>query len=289
VVLGLGGLILFIGQQYQIPEIDKVAYSLIAIAASYLIFRLVVEEAVVKNIRELKARYSFRKTTYLLFWAISLILILRIWVINPQALLVAYGLTAAGVAISISDVFKNLAGAMAIFMTGVYSVGDRIEINGNFGDVIDIGLFYTSLLEIEGWVKGDQPTGRISVIPNGLVLGNPTFNYTKDHHFIWDEMVLSISNDSDWQKATETILKIIKKETADETIQAQKEMSGMERKYFVTKRNFEPAVYISPDQSFIKVNVRYVVDSKDRRLLQDKLFKLILTALKKNKKIKIAG
>ncbi len=144
----------FTKEKYDLIHSDKVFYSFVAISSSYFFLKLLLEGFVSKQIKEFKARYSFRKATQLLFIVISFIIVLRIWVPNPQALLVAYGLVAAGVAISLQDVFKNFAGALSIFLSGIYRVGDRIEINAKYGDVIDIGPFYTTthrVARVGGW------------------------------------------------------------------------------------------------------------------------------------------
>lgn len=90
--------------------------------------------------------------------------VVRIWVEYTQTLLVSYGLIAAGITIALQDFFKNFVGGIMIFTTGTYRVGDRVEINSKFGDVIDIGIFYTTLLELKEWVEAEQPTGRISMV-----------------------------------------------------------------------------------------------------------------------------
>jgi small-conductance mechanosensitive channel len=289
ILLGISVLTWFLNFRYENVDITKLAYSFIAITISYFLFKLLLEEIFSKRIKDQKSRYTFRKTTQLLFIITGLIIILRIWIVNPQALLVAYGLIAAGVAISLQDVFKNFAGALAILVTGIYRVGDRIEVNSKYGDVIDIGVFYTTLLELREWVDGDQATGRITLLPNGQVLGFTVNNYTKDHRFIWDEFSIPITYGSDWKKAVEVIEEIIKKETVNATKKAEREISKLEEKYYLSKRNMEPKVYITLNENWIMFHVRYVVDTKDRRLIQNDLLQLVLENIQKMPEIKIAS
>jgi len=108
-------------------------------------------------------------------------------------------------------VFKNFIGGLMIFINGLYRVGDRIEINQKYGDVIDVGVFYTTLMEMRVWVSGDQNTGRITIFPNGVFLTGTLQNYTRDFDFIWDEIALPITYDSDWHQAANMILEIVKK------------------------------------------------------------------------------
>lgn len=270
-------------------DLDKITYSFIGIAVSYAVFKLVLEGGVATRIRESKTRYSFRKTTSILFFVVSFIIVLRIWIINPQALLVAYGLIAAGVAIALQDVFKNFAGGFAIFLGNIYRVGDRIEVNNNYGDVIDIGLFNSSLLEIKGWVDGDQATGRIVNVPNGYVLSYPVNNYTKDHHFIWDEIAIPVTYGSNWKKAAGEIQNIVRKETAEMTETAEREVLKLEEKYYLSKRNMQPMVFVTPTDNWIMLNIRYVVEVRDRRLKRNHLLKLILDMIQGSGDIEISS
>lgn len=285
----IAGLAWFAQTQYKNTFVEKIFFSFVALSVSYFFLKLLLEGVVGKGIRDSKARYSFRKTTQVLFLGASFIIILRIWIPNPQALLVAYGLVAAGVAIALQDVFKNFAGSLAIVLSGIYRVGDRIEVDGKYGDVIDIGPFYTALIELREWVDGDQTTGRIVFLPNGIVLSHYVNNYTKDHNFIWDEITLPVTYKSDWKQAIEIIQDIVKKETSSSTKQVETEISQLEEKYYLSKRNIEPAIFITPTDNWITLQVRYVVDVRDRRITHNNLATSILEALQSSPDITIAS
>jgi len=259
------------------------------LAVIYFVFKVALEGFSSKRIQDSKSRYTFRKTTSLLYLLFSVIVVLRIWVDNPQSLLVAYGLVAAGVAISLQDIFKNFVGGFTLLINNAYSVGDRIEINGSYGDVIDIGLMYTTLLEIRQWVDGDQATGRLSVIPNGKLLSESVNNYTKDHHFIWDEIQVPITYDSDWQKTEKLIKDIVTDMTQATTEAAQKGIAHISEKYYLSKRNTDPSVFISMTDNWISFQVRYVSDVRNRRLTNNELTKKILTAIQEHDDITIAS
>lgn len=288
-LLGVASISWILNYKYSNDYLLKIFYSFISIATTYFFLKVILEGAVSKKIREAKTRYSIRKTTQLLFIIISGIIVLRIWIINPQALLVAYGLIAAGVAISLQDVFKNFAGALAISLGDVYRIGDRIEVGGKIGDVIDIGLFYTSLIELREWVGGDQTTGRITIVPNGLLLSSLSNNYTKDHSFIWDEIAIPITYESDWRKAVNLLEEITKKETSEIVATSEREISYLEEKYFLSKRSTEPKVFMSITDNWIMLNVRYVVGVRERRQVKNNLSMLFMDAIQKEKDISISS
>lgn len=269
--------------------LSKTLSTFIALCVSYLFFKILLEALISKEIKNSRSRYTFRKTTQILFLVVSFVVILRIWIINPQALMVAYGLIAAGVAIALQDLFRNFAGGITIFIAGQYQVGDRVEINGKFGDVIDIGIMYTTLLEMREWVAGDQVTGRISIIPNGAVLSGNINNYTKDHNFVWDEFALPITYESNWRDAMK-IIEVVLKEKSDKLLDnAKKNFAKLEERYYVSTRNMEASVYLSLTDNWIQMNSRYIVDARSRRIVQAEIMRAILEKIEQRADITIAS
>ena len=269
--------------------IAKGFYTFLALTIIYIIFRVVFEEIIIKRMKQAKMRYSFKKTISILYVLIFLFALVAIWLEQTETILISYGLIGAGIAVSLQDVFKNFAGGIIIFSTGIYRVGDRVEINGKIGDVMDIGVLYTTMMEIGVWVDGNQTTGRLSIIPNSNVLTNSVNNFTKDHNFIWDEISLPITYESDWRKASDIILEIVKKETKDIAIKADKEITKLGEKYYLPKKPVDPVIFLTLTDNWINLNIRYVTDTKERRIIRDRLSKLILIEIGKSKNITIAS
>jgi small-conductance mechanosensitive channel len=264
-------------------------YTFLALTIFYFVSRLVFEEIVAKRIKEPKTRYSFRKTVSILYLVAFVVILIRVWVENTQTLIVSYGLIAAGLAVALQDFFKNFVGGIIIFVNGTYRVGDRIEVNSKYGDVIDIGILYTTLMEMKEWVAGDQATGRLSIIPNGYVLSTTVNNYTKDNDFIWDEITIPITYDSDWNEAIIKIRNIVKKETENIAGLAEKVVSELGEKYYLFKRTVEPEIFLTLTDNWITFNIRFISDVRERRWLHNKLSQVILNEIKKSEKIKIAS
>ena len=279
---------------YQYPNIYnfyfiKGFYTLLALTIIYIIFRVVFEEIVVKRMKQAKMRYSFKKIISILYVLVFLFALVTIWVEQTESLLVSFSLIGAGIAISLQDVFKNFAGGITIFSSGMYRVGDRVEINGKIGDIIDIGVLYTTIMEIGEWVDGNQATGRLSFIPNSNVISSNVNNFTKDHNFIWDEISLPITYDSDWKKAHEKIYNIVKKETEITAKQAEEEIGKLGEKYYLSKKPVEPVIFFTITDNWLNFNIRYVTDTRERRIIRDKLSRLIWEELEKSKDITIAS
>lgn len=286
-ILALGSWV--VNFYYKDVDLAKFVYSTIAITLTYLFFRIIMEQIVARRIHEPKTRYSFRKTTHILFLVTSFVIVLRIWIINPQALLVAYGLVAAGVAIALQDLFKNFAGGIMIFTSGIYEIGNRIEIGGKFGDIVDINLFYTTILETREWVNGDQVTGRIASIPNGLVLSQVVNNYTKDHHFLWDEISIPVTYESDWKLAIQLMKEIAIRETRKVASEARESLVGLEEKYYLPERPTEPDVFVTLTDNWIMLRLRYVVEVRERRFVLSRISELILQEFERAPSITFAS
>jgi len=280
----------FVSYHYYLNNyLHKGFQTIIALTFIYLLFRIFLEELISKKIKNAKTKYSFNKTISILYIALFFFVLIYIWVEQTETILISYGLIGAGIAVSLQDVFRNFAGGIILFFTGVYRVGDRIEINEKIGDVIEIGVFYTTLMELGEWSEKSQTTGRLTLIPNSFILSSNINNYTKDHNFLWDELSIPITYDSDWRKASESILKIVINETAENAEKADKEITRLGEKYYLPKKPVDPVVFITLTENWINLTVRYVTDTKNRRQLRDKINRLLLTIIEKSKDIKIAS
>jgi small-conductance mechanosensitive channel len=275
--------------EYSSLYLEKILYSTIAITVAYLLFQIFLDEYATKRIKDSKTRYTFRKVLSIVSFAVALLSLLIIWITETQNILIAFGLIGAAIAFALQDIFRNFMGGILLFVNGVYRVGDRIEIAGKYGDVIDIGILNTTLMETREWVSGDQVTGRLTIIPNGVILAGTIQNYTRDFDFIWDEMTIPITYDSDWNEAAQKILEIIKTETKGAIDNAQKTMERIEGKYYFTRRSLEPSIFLSLTDNWITFGIRYVTDVRSRRDLHNRIGRLILTEIAKSERIKIAS
>lgn len=291
IFLVLAGLaLLFASLNLRYPDVHllKVSYTFMIFAGVYLFYKI-SESIVMARIKDLKKEYFFRKTISLLYWFTVVAAVIWLWVENTQVLLVSYGLVAAGIAIAFQDFFKSLLGGIMIFSNNLYRVGDRVEIESKTGDVIDIGILYTTILEIKEWVDGDQPTGRLTLVPNSAVLKNPVNNYTKDNEFIWDEITLPITYSSNWIKAKELILDIVKKESKKAVAASAQRLKRLRRKYYLTERSTEASIYMRLTDNWIMFNIRYITEARIRRDVHNEISQKILEKISKAKDITIAS
>jgi len=184
--------------------INTLLVILIIILLRYLILFLLH-----RQIKDVRRRYHWRKSITYVLTFLSIFLIGRIWFQGFQSAATFLGIFAAGVAIALQDLLVNLAGWFFIIMwRRPFDVGDRIEIGGHAGDVIDKRLFMFTLMEIGKWVDADQSTGRVIHLPNGMIFKNPLANYSQGFYYIWNEIPVLVTFESNWEKAKEILLKI---------------------------------------------------------------------------------
>jgi len=271
------------------PDIflERVFYTSLTISLVYSFF-LVVESLTIRRIRDERERYSFRRTVSILKIVVVGVILLRVW-IDTNYIFVAYGIVGAGVAVALQDLFKNFVGGIRIIVSRIYLIGDRIEISETMGDVIDIGILTTKILEIHARdVKGDQPTGRIAVVPNGDTLSSRVFNYTMDHTFVWDEITIPITYGSDWRRAVSLFLDIVRRETAATIGRAEREIETIGERYYLPKREVEPSVYLTLTDNWISFDIRYVTDVRMKRVVKGDLSRKLLNAIEAADGITIA-
>jgi small-conductance mechanosensitive channel len=261
---------------YPNAYLEMAFSTFLALAVIYFVFKILLEQTILRTIKDAKTRYSVRKTLSIVYMLVFMLVLIRIWVEDSEALLVSYGLIGAGIAIALQDFFKNFVGGILVFSTGIYRVGDRIEIDSKFGDVIDIGLMYTTLLEIREWVEGDQATGRLTIVPNGKVISGVVHNYTKDHSFIWDEIELPITYDSDWKYALQRFSVVIETETVELTKHAERDLANIMARYYLPKRGVEPAIFLTLTDNWINLGIRYIALVRERRPLRDRIYRRLL-------------
>ena len=271
------------------PIIINVFLTSLVLTVTFFVFSVLFSRYLVRQIADNKTRYTANKILSVLSFVFIIFFCLRIWVTDSSSLLVSYGILGAGLALALQDVFKNFAGGILIMICRYYFVGDRISIDDKYGDVMDIGLLNTTMMEIRGWIAGDQPSGRLLIIPNGLVLNHAFYNYTRDHSFVWDEISIPLTYTSDWRRAKEIFLSILKTETDAMTIRAEAEIERIGEMYYLPKKVVEPSVYISLTDNWITLDARYVTDARTRRFLRSHMSELFLAAIESEEGITVAS
>ena len=188
------------------------------------------------------------------------------------------GLAGAGLAIALQDPIVSLVGWFLIIGKAGITVGDRVEINNVKGDVIDIGLLRTVVLEVGNWVSAEQSTGRVVFFPNSFIFKNHFFNYSTGNSFIWDEIHITVTYESDWKRAQEIIESVaqpICKEFVEKAKVSQTEVS---RRFHINLGTLTPYVYVSIVENGVDLVLRYLTEVRRRRSSRDQICREVLGA-----------
>jgi len=257
------------------PTVGKIVAVIVGIVIINVLTR-VVRRVLLGRIENTDSRYRFRKLVNAFGALISVILVTVVFSNKLGSLTVAFGVAGAGIAFALQEVIASIAGWVAISFGNFYSVGDRVQLGGITGDVIDVGVLRTTLMETGGWVKADQYNGRIVRVANSFVFKEPVFNYSGDFPFLWDEIKVPVKYGSDYKLAREIMQKIADDELGHLVPTAKKTWHEMVNKYRIEDAKIEPAVTLIANDNWLEFTIRYVTDFKRRRTTKDILFTRIM-------------
>ncbi len=258
------------------PELqEKFWCSFLIIFVLWLLRKLLLL-LVLPRIEDLRTRYQWRKSSSYLAATIGILLIGRIWFAGFKTIPTFLGLLSAGLAIALKDPLVNLAGWIFIIWRRPFEVGDRVQIGEHAGDVIDLRIFQFTLLEIGNWVDADQSTGRVLHIPNGKVFTEMLANYSKGFQYIWHEISVLVTFESDWQKAKDILQKIANKHSEHLSKSAAKKVKEAAQKFLIFYSKLTPTVYTSVKDSGILLTIRYLSEPRLRRGSQQAIWEDIL-------------
>jgi small-conductance mechanosensitive channel len=226
-------------------------------------------------------RYRVRKAVALLAYLAVFLLAIAAFSDRMGTLGITLGVAGAGVALALQDVITSVAGWASISMGNVYRTGDRIQIAGVRGDVIDIGVFRTTLMEIGQWVNGDLYNGRIVRVANNAVFKDAVFNYSADFPFVWDEFTLPVKYGGDYALAGEILNRVANQLLGEYVASAKATWKSVAQKYLIEEAQIEPMVTLVATDNWIEFTLRYIVDYKLRRITRHQLFVRILDELHK--------
>ena len=257
--------------------LSKLLISLIIIILAWAVRTLVVK-ILLKRIDEVRSRYIWQKTITYLVTFFAFLIIGNLWFKGIQDITTFLGLLSAGIAIALKDVFTNFAGWIFIIWVRPFRIGDRIQISNFSGDVIDISMFHTTIMEIGNWVKADQSTGRIIRIPNASVFTQALANYSRGFQFIWNEIPVMITFESNWKKAKEILLEIVNKHAEHISGTAKKRVKEASKNFMIYYSKLTPIVYTSVKDSGVLLTIRYLCEPRRRRGTKEKIWEDILNA-----------
>ena len=229
-----------------------------------------------KRISDITIRYRAQKGIEIVgYFLICLIVLISFTVERIEDYTIIIGLFTAGITFTLQELILSIAGSFYIFFVRVYKPGDRIEINGIKGDVIDIDSIYTTLMEMGEWVSSDNYSGRIVKISNAFVFKGPIKNYSMDFPFVWDELNILITYDSELELAKQIVMDNASQLLSEYTKNSLAKWKEMVARYYIEDATLKPTIAVRLTDNWIEINLRYITDYKRRRHTRHQLFEHI--------------
>ncbi len=260
------------------PTLQEQIFYTLAVIILIWAARLILLSVIRRREEDVAYKYRWRKTIEYATLVVGLLLIGRIWVNDIGSFATYLGLLSAGLAIALQDPITNFFGWIFIIFRHPFEVGDRIEIGQNAGDVVDVRYFQFTIMEIGNWVDADQSTGRVLHIPNRKIFNETLANYSRGFTYIWNEIPVLITFESNRHKAKEALTAIIEKHATPLVKDARESVRNAASHYMIYYKNLTPIVYISVEASGVLLTLRYLCNPKQRRGSENKIWEDILAA-----------
>lgn len=261
--------------------------SLLALLLVWVFYRLIVR-FIRQRAADSRARYTWQKVARYTLLPLAVVWVGSFWFEAFSNTATFLGLLTAGLALAMREVIVSLAGWVFILVGKPFRVGDRVQISGIKGDVLDLSIFNFTLLEVGNWVDADQNTGRLVYIPNAKVFTDPITNETSDLYYLWNEITVTVTGDSDWKSARGILERIVAQHTCHLQKDIEQRLKEAASKFILHNTNLTPAVYTRIKDRGIELSLRYLCEPRQRRASADAIWLDILNEFSQHSEIRIA-
>ncbi|MBN1557500.1 MAG: mechanosensitive ion channel [Lentisphaerae bacterium] len=228
-----------------------------------------------------------RLAGYLAFLLVLLVLAF-FFLEDLKAIATVLGIAGAALVIALQDLCSSFAGWFVIVASRKLHVGDRVEIDGQLGDVLDIQLLRVTLLELHNWLGIDEPTGRIIVVPNSFIFKSTVFNFSHVHPYVWSRIDILVTFETPALEAQALLKTILETESRDEFEAARAGAHAMERHYGVPDTTYEPKLYSVIADSGVQFTLLYVSHYRRRTEIRNRINARIIAEFEKRPDLNFA-
>jgi len=256
-----------------------------------LVFAEIGKRTIHRYVHEPHRRYQFLLLRKIAL-AFAIIIIVALGFASHLESAVTYaGLLTAGIAVALQNVIVAVVGYF--FLIGRYGirVGDRVQIGGVTGEVVDIGLVRIQVMELGG-SAADTPTGRVVAFSNSVVF-QPTagiFRQIPGTDFVWHEVSLTLAPDSDFKAVRERLLRAVEGVLADYREELERQNRAMQRNLLaVPEGALKPSAHLRLTPSGLEALIRFAVDLSHAGEIDERITRELLKAVDQEPKLKLAG
>lgn len=225
---------------------------------------------------ENKRMGTMRAVVHFALRTIAAIIILFIILGLPAQTTTVLGLAGAGLTVAMKDFIVAFFGWFVLMGKNGIRVGDWVEINGVGGEVVEIGLLKTVLLETGNWTDSGHPTGRRVSFVNSFAMEGHFFNFSTSGQWMWDELQLTIPSGQDPYAVIDELQKLVAEETKKNAALAEAEWGETEHRYRLQSFSATPAITVRPTGSAVEVRVRYITRAYERHETRKRLYDAVI-------------
>ncbi|TXC76264.1 mechanosensitive ion channel domain-containing protein [Luteibaculum oceani] len=270
------------------PLIQKALITSGVIVVIFLI-RLLLRKALNRSVKTNDNKYKARKALNLFSYLLIVLAILLIFNEQLGNIGIVVGVAGAGITFALQEPIMSVAGWLHILINSPISVGQRVKIGDVQGDIIDIGVLSTTIMEMGDWVDGDLFNGRIVSLSNSYVFKEPIHNYSGEYPFLWDEIIIPVRTECNYLLAQEKFQEVLEEICGSYAKASEMQWKLLANKFRVEEANVQPSIFLRFDENWISFTLRYIVDYKKRRSTKHQLYSRILQEVAKHPtEIKIA-
>jgi small-conductance mechanosensitive channel len=266
----------------------NVIWSLVVVALM-LLARRPISRLLDRRVTDPADRYRWNKALRSITWAIVGVIVAAIWLDGVSGLATIVAVVAAGLAIALRDPIVDLGGWLYISARHPFRLGDRVAIAGQRGDVVDISPFVFSLMQLGDGVDGPrQSTGRLVLVPNKFIFTNPLVNENLVFEYIWQEIPVVVTFESDWQRAKQILVEIVNHHAAHLAADAEAQAQASLTKYMVAVASFEPKVFTRAIDNGVELTMRFLSEVRRPREMEQAIWEDVLQAFAAEPRIDLA-
>ncbi len=275
-----------------IPGVSPETQTNIVLSVLVLLLVLAARRGVLalvhRQVEDSALLYRWAKSSGYAAFVVAALALTQIWFTAIPSIGTFLGLLSAGLAIALKDGVADLAGWLFILWRKPFDLGHRVQIGPHAGDVVDKSLFQFTIMEIGNWVSADQSTGRLIHIPNAQVFTQPLANYVTGFPYLWNELKILVTFESDWRKAKGLIEDLAVDLTVDITREAHRPAPRGEQRFLIRYRKLTPVVYVSVEDSGVLLTLRYLCRPRERRGTASQMWERLLDSFDEHTDVTLA-
>jgi small-conductance mechanosensitive channel len=227
--------------------------------------------------------HTLRSVLRFAMQAVAVLMILFVVFGAPSQIPTILGLAGAGLTVALKDFIVAFVGWFLLMGRNGLRVGDWVEINGVVGEVVEISLLRTVLLETGNWADTGHPTGRKVAFVNSFAIEGHYFNFSTSGQWLWDEIEMLVPSSQNPYPVIDSIEKMVTKETETSARAAEQEWQEADTQPRAQPLSAAPAVNLRPTTSGVEVHVRYITRASERFATRTRLYQALVELLHKNR------